>query len=195
MPVARLEEFRPSSYWYLGQEAKRPAFLRVGTALAEAGGLPDTAAGRRIYADYLPWQAEEGPAGRSKAYVKLSEGWALGTGEFKAALMKDHALAAEARAWESVGAREIRAARWDEELGRCLRRLGKTSAEVDGEPKSAPWKAAVALRLKETTQAGDRWLTERLNMGRPEAVSVDVGRLKAAGAETDEAYSKLTTIV
>ena len=193
VPVARLGEFRPSSYWYLGVAAKRPACLRADTALAEAGGLTDTAAGRRSYADYLAWQAAEGPAGRSQAYVKLSAGWALGTGDFKAALVKDHALAAEARAWERGGAREIRAARWQEELERCLGRLGKTPAEAAAAPKSAPWKAAVALRLKTTTQAGNRWLTERLNMGRPEAVSVYVGRLKAAGAAKDKNYRKLVS--
>ena len=195
VPVARLGEFRPSSYWYLVRDRRRPNFLRVDTALAEAGGLTDTAAGRRSYANYLAWQAEEGPAGRSKAYVKLSQGWALGTAEFKAALVKDYALAADARAWESVGAREIRTAQWESALGDCLRRLGKVSAEAGREPKSARWKAAVALRLKETTQAGNRWLTERLDMGRPEAVSVYVGRLKAAGAQTDDSYRQLITNV
>ena len=37
------------------------------------------------------WQAEEGPAGKSKAYVNLSRGWALDTAGFKATLQADHA--------------------------------------------------------------------------------------------------------
>ncbi|MBI4625162.1 MAG: transposase, partial [Verrucomicrobia bacterium] len=69
--VQRLAGFRPSSYWYLQQPRRRPDFLRVDTALAEAGGLGDTAAGRRRYADFLAWQAAEGPAGRNRAYVQM----------------------------------------------------------------------------------------------------------------------------
>jgi len=195
LPVARLREYRHSSYWYLWEPRTRPGFLRIETALAEAGGLADTPTGRQSYADYLTWQAVEGPAGRSKSYVRLSQGWALGTREFKASLVKDHALTAETRAWESVGAQEMREARWAEVLGRCLRRLRKTETDAGLEPKGAPWKAAVALRLKETTQAGNRWLTERLHMGRPEAVSVHVGRLRTNGASRDDNYQKLTTIV
>lgn len=193
--VERLREYRYSSYWYLWQPRKRPGLLRVETALVEAGALADTLAGRRSYADYLAWQAEEGPAGRTKAYVKLSQGWALGTQGFKVALTKDHALAAEARAWESAGAREMREARWAEVLGQCLSRLGKGEADAAAAPKSASWKAAVALRLKEISQAGNRWLTDRLRMGRPEAVSVYVGRLRASGMLEDDDYRKLTTIV
>lgn len=43
------------------------------------------------YAEYLAWQAEEGPAGKSKAYVNLNRGWALGTAGFKATLQAAHA--------------------------------------------------------------------------------------------------------
>lgn len=193
--VGKLAEYRYSSYWYLSRRKLRPAFLDPAVALHEAGVLPDTPAGWRSYADYLDWQAAEGPAGKSKAYVNLSRGWAVGPASFKAALAKDHQLAAEARAWESSGAREIRENRWAEVLQRCLAQLGKTEAEARAERKGAPWKAAVALRLKETTQAGNRWLTEHLCMGRPEAVSVHVGRLRAAGPLGDEVYRKLTTIV
>jgi REP element-mobilizing transposase RayT len=195
VPAERLGEYRHSSYWYLAEPKARPAFLQLATALEEAGGLADTPAGWRSYATYLAWQAAEGPAGRSKVYVSMSEGWALGTREFKAALIKDHALAAEARAWESAGAREIREVRWTEALDRCLRRLGRTEADVRKDRKGAPWKAAIALRLKETTQASNRWLAEHLNMGRPEAVSVHVGRLRKAAAAQNGDYRKLSTYV
>jgi REP element-mobilizing transposase RayT len=194
VPVEQLGEFRHSSYWYLGRPKARPAFLHPETALAEAGGLPDTPAGRRSYADFLAWQAAEGPAGRNKAYASLSRGWALGTAGFKAALIKDHALVAETRAWAGEGAREIREARWTEELARCMAKLGKSEAEARTERKGAPWKAAVARRLKETTQASNGWISERLHMGRPEAVSVHVGRLRRHGTGKAE-YAKLNATV
>ncbi len=162
--------------------AARPNFLQLATALGEAGGLVDTPAGWRGYAAYL-------------AYVNLSRGWALGTADFKASMIHDHALVAEARAWEGRGAEEIRELRWGVELERCLQTLRKTEAAAQGERKSAPWKAAVALRLKEATQASNRWLGERLHMGRPEAVSVYVGRLRRSGAGKNPDYAQLVTNV
>ncbi len=89
----------------------------------------------------------------------------------------------------------MREQRWAEMLGRCLQHLGKNEGDIRNDRKSAPWKAAVALRLKETSQAGNRWLSERLGMGRPEAVTVYVRRLQACGVGANRDYVRLTTIV
>jgi len=191
VPTDKLDGYRYSSYWYLFRPKQRPAFLQLQTALEEVGGLADTAAGRRGYAAYLGWQATDGPAGKSKAYVSLSQGWALGTKEFKSALVKDHALAAESRAWASPGAREIREIRWAEALARSLRLVDKTLAMARTDRKSAPWKAAIALHLKQTTPVRNSWLAEQLHMGRPAAVGSYITRLKAARLQGNEAYQKL----
>ena len=195
VPVSRLAGYRASSYWYLVRPKARPKCLHVATALTAAGGLADTPAGRRSYSDYLAWQAVEGPAGKNAAYVSMSRGWALGTTGFKAALIKDHAVAADARAWERQGAREIRELAWAALLQRCLRALGKSETAAQGERKGAPWKAAVALRLKETTQVSNRWLSEQLHLGRPEAVSVHLGRLRRGFPEKNADYRKLIAVV
>lgn len=192
VPVERLGDFRHSSYWYLAQPDRRPSFLRPETALVEAGGLADTRAGWNSYADYLAWQAAEGPAGRGKAYVSLSQGWALGTTGFKAALIKDHALAAETRAWESDGAQEIRAADWERRLACALKQLGKTGVEMSAERKSAPWKIAIAAYLKQTTQVPNRWIAERLAMGTPVSVSQLVGQARRQPGLTAELLNELT---
>jgi REP element-mobilizing transposase RayT len=173
--AAQLKEYRYSSYWYLQQTKIRPDFFNPGTALHEAGELADTPAGRRQYGDYLAWQATEGPVGRNKAYVSLSKGWALGTKEFKTALVKDHSLAADARAWETLGAWEIREQQWAERMRECLRKAGKTAVEVQEDRKSAPWKIVIADEIKRTTQAPNGWLAEQLNMGSGAAVSQYVG--------------------
>jgi REP element-mobilizing transposase RayT len=175
--MEQLRTYRSSSYWHLWQRS-RPKFLVVATALAEAGGLTDSLAGREAYENYLAWQAAEGPAGKNKAYVSMSRGWALGSKDFKTALIKDHALAETSRAWESTGAREMREARWTEVLTRGLKLLGKSSVDVKNDMKSAPWKVALAALLKRTTQASNGWLANNLNMGTPVAVSTHVGRLK-----------------
>lgn len=190
VPVGRLDEYRFSSYWYLGQPKGRPPFLRLETALAEAGGLADSPAGRRSYADYLAWQAAEGPAGKSKAYVSLSQGWALGTVEFKQALVQDHALAAESRAWESQGAREIREQAWETLFQQALNCLGRKESELTRGAKSAPWKVAVAVFLKERTQASNPWLAQRLGIGRP----VYVSRLVSAARRATPALSELVKL-
>jgi REP element-mobilizing transposase RayT len=176
MSVAQLRTYRASSYWHLWQR-RRPESFQPLTALAEAGGLTDIPAGREAYENYLTWQAAEGPAGKSKAYVSMSRGWALGTKDFRTALIQDYNLAESSRAWEDSGAREMREARWTATLNRGLKLLGKTREDVSKDRKSAPWKVALAASLKQLTQVNNRWLSDELCMGTPVAVSSHVGRM------------------
>lgn len=182
LPVTRLEEYRHSSYWYLRRPGQRPPFLRLDLVLAAAGQLADTPAGWTSYGDFLAWQAAEGPHGRSAAYASLSRGWALGSTGFKAALIKDHALAATARAWESEGAKEVRQQSWEHACRLGLKALKRTVADLTSAPKAAPWKIALAIHLKERTQASNDWIGKRLSMGSAKYVShlVSMARRPAA---------------
>ncbi len=174
--VEQLGTFRYSSYWYLSRPKERPSFLRLGAALADAGDVPDTVEGWNCYADYLAWQAEEGPAGKNSAYAPLSRGWAIGGDEFKRALLHDHALLAESRSWEADGVREIRSQRWSIALERCRASL---PAEVITERfKSAPWRVAIAAYLKATTDVPNAWLAQQLEMGSHFYVSKHVGLMR-----------------
>ena len=171
--VSELKQYRYSSYWHLWSRP-RPGCLQLETALAEAGGLADTPKGHKAYADYLAWQAEEGPLGKTKAYASLSRGWALGSRSFKESLLKDHDLATEARAWEGEGAKEVRRLRWRQALEKTLPRLPSRT-----EPKkSAAWKLAIAAYLKATTDVTNQWLAEALDMGSGFYVSKHVGLMK-----------------
>ena len=192
LPTTQLDEYRYSSYWYLRRRGQRPAFLRLETVLESAGELADTPAGWKSYDDYLSWQAETGPVGKSKAYVSLSKGWALGTAEFKAGLVRDHGMAAKRRAWEAQGAHEIRQEQWLLELQRCLAKLGRDADEAKLDRKSAPWKVAIACHMKQRTQASNRWLCEMLHMGTPVGVSQLVGRLRRDGGPAAECLDQLT---
>jgi REP element-mobilizing transposase RayT len=169
----RLAGYRQSSYWYVGQPKLRPVFLSCETALIEAGVLPDNPAGWRSYADYLAWQAAEGPVGKSKAYVSMSKGWALGGKDFKQTLLQDHAVAVDARAWESDGVREVRKAHWQRALDRLRGRV--PAKETEDDRKSAPWKVRLARQMKATTDASNGWLAERLGMGSGFYLSKHVG--------------------
>lgn len=189
VPVAQLAEYRHSSYWYL--QRKRPACLSLMTALAEAGGLADTREGWRSYQAYLGWQAESGPAGRNKAYASLSRGWALGSKEFKTALVKDHALAAHTRAWETSGAKEVRAVRWRTTLEKGLRVVRRSESDLVATAKSIDWKLAVAEWMKSTTQATNGWLSENLHMGAPAALSRNLTHYRRFRRDHDTLWKRL----
>jgi hypothetical protein len=51
----------------------------------------------------------------------------------------------------------------------------------------------LAAVLKGYTSAPNVWITRTLNMGTPQAVSQNAGKLRASGAEDSEAYRKLQT--
>lgn len=176
--LEQLKDYRYSSYWYLTRPKQRPGFFRYETALHEAGVLTDTKTGWTRYAQYLAWQAREGPAGRNRAYVTMSKGWALGGQDFKRTLLKDHAVATTTRVWELVGAKEIREGQWRELLDLGLRQLRKRSADILRDRKSAPWKVALAAWMKLRSQTSNRWLSEQLRMGTPVGVSHYVGLAK-----------------
>jgi REP element-mobilizing transposase RayT len=163
IPVERLGEYRHSSHWYLSRPKLRPGLLQCGTALTEAGGLADTPAGWRAYDEYLAWQAAEGPAGKSKAYVSMSKGWASGGQGFKQALLEDQAVAAVARAWESEGVREVREGQWRQALEALRRQI--PAEDTQDTRKSAAWKVRLALQMKDATDASNGWLAAQLDMG------------------------------
>jgi putative transposase len=169
--IDRLGEYRYSSYWYLRRPQARPPWLRLDLVLAATGGLTDTESGWNSYRSYLAWQAEQGPVGKSQAYASLSKGWALGSTGFKSTLLQDHAVAALSRAWEKDGAREIRFQRWELLLRLALSALGRSEHDLVTQPKTQIWKVALALFLKQRSQATNRWLARRLRLGGTKYVS------------------------
>jgi putative transposase len=171
--IETLKDYRYGSYWYLNNRKQRPDFLRLGSALEWAGQLADTPAGLKAYEAYLKWQLEDGPAGKGKAYESLSKGWAIGSKEFKQALIDDHKLEAISRAWESTGARELARLKWQRELEVLLEEIGEK--ERQNHRKAAPWKVAIAVEMKRRLPVSNGWLAEQLQMGSGIYVSKHVG--------------------
>jgi REP element-mobilizing transposase RayT len=193
IPMAQLPTYRYSSYWYLRRSRIRPNFLRFETALRGAGNLTDSSAGWKQYHDYLGWQMDEGPAGGSQAYVSLSRGWALGGTEFKAALIEDHALVARTRAWESIGANEIREHAWGAALERVIQLARLTKAELTRLPKSDRSKIAVGAWMKSHTQASNRWLCTNLHLGTPDAFSHNLTLYRRSFQPADKLWKLLNS--
>ena len=191
--VNELAAYRYSSYFYLNARRIRPPFLSVTTALTAAGQLTDSVHGRKMYAAYLEWQASDGPAGKSKAYVNMSRGWALGGTEFKQGLLHDHALVAHTRAWESLGAREMRELQWARSLLQILERAERTEKDLIASPKSVRWKLTLACWMKCYTQASNKWLCLRMNLGTPAAFSRNLSHYRKRFQSNDPLWRMLTS--
>jgi putative transposase len=192
--VERLGEYRHSSYWFLRRPRVRPGFLHPETALTQAGGLADELRGWQAYEQYLDWQAAQGPAGKSRAYVSLSRGWALGTRRFKVELVKDYAVAAASRAWEASGVKEVRQLQWAVALQKALKTVRHTNEELAHSRKSADWKLAIAAWMKAGTQASNPWLSENLRLGAPAALSRNLTHFRRDRQSKDPTWKRLISI-
>ncbi|HVZ64334.1 MAG TPA: transposase [Lacunisphaera sp.] len=181
VPIERLEEYRYSSFWYLART--RPNCLRLGWVLIEAGAA-DSRVGWAYYRQHL---ASRLAAKESETHAGgFSHGWAIGSDEFKAALLHDHAVAALTRAWETEGAREIRTRGWEALVQRSLACLHRKTADLAAGPKNQPWKLAIAMFLKERTQASNPWLARRLGIGRGQYLSRLVSAQRRSGKVPQE---------
>ena len=192
--IERLTDFTWSS---LGEFTRkgRPACLEASTVLGESGGLPDTPGGWRRYHDYLGVLAEEDVKRRDGKFGRLSRGWAIGTGEFKAGLKKELSAGAGDRAnIELLGGdreahRQIRAEMWDDKLAAAAEVLGVRLARLPA-LRSAADKVRLAAVMKQGTSVSNAWLAERLKMGQAGSVSQYVRRLKLAGGTESKSFKR-----
>jgi len=174
-PVTALPDYPWTSLRWLLEPKSRPDWYDPQPALAHAGELADTPAGRRKYLDYLAWLAEDEPARKQQRLETMSKGWIIGTADFaKAMVSENQELVGHGRRL-AAELQETREALWREELDRLLVKLSRTAAELRKDKKSAAWKAALAAAMKARTTATNRWLGETLNMGGLHEVSRQVG--------------------
>ena len=179
--VEELKDYRWSSYWYLQYPRKRTSCLDLSGSLHSAGGLRDTPAGRRKYADYLQWLSTNTAAQKEMAFEKMCHGWALGTKDFKRKLLETEGLLKDGNTQaihlEGKELQEANELQWEAILNRGLKILGKDIADVTNERKSASWKVWIASVLKQRSSATNVWIARQLNMGVPQAVTIHVGSL------------------
>ena len=177
--VRGLRNYRFSSYWNLRRPRSRPPFMDLSTALEGAGGLSDTAYGRRKYEEYLEWLNRDEGARNKLKFDRMSRGWALGTKAFKRTVVEaEKRRKADLFTGEKDHA-EVREMLWEMELKKCLRLLGKGEREAQTDLKSVDWKVAIAGILKKRNLSANGWISERLNMGATSAVSRNVASMFA----------------
>ena len=192
--IERLADFPWSSLVEFGRKG-RPKWLEAATVLGESGGLADTPRGWQQYHDYLDVLAEEDAKRRDGKFGRLSRGWAIGTGEFKAGLKKEFSAAAGGGAHvELLGAdreahRQIREEIWEDKLATAAAAFGVRLDRLPAQ-RSAVDKVRLAAVMKQGTAASNGWLAERLKMGQPGSVSQYVRRLKLAGGTDTTGYKR-----
>jgi hypothetical protein len=195
--ASELGAYRYSSYWYLRHPERRPHFLRVQTALECAGGIPDNAEGWTEYDARLALQVEKLVHGRPHAWEEYSRGlctgWALGNKEFKEALVREYGLASNLGALESESMQEVRELRWAAALAWALGIAGHSAEDGVTDRKNAGWKLAISAWMKAHTQATSRWLSTRLHMGAPSALSKNLALYRQSAQAADPLWKKLTS--
>lgn len=163
--VEALPDWPWSSLSWVMNPARRAPWFEAGTALARAGDLEDTAAGRRNYLAYLAWLAEDEPERKAQQFERMSRGWIIGPTGFAKTVLEEHRDAVgrgRLRAAELQAAAE---AQWEETLAALLHRAGRSREELVGAGKSADWKLALAAALKTRTTVTNRWLGVTLHLG------------------------------
>jgi REP element-mobilizing transposase RayT len=163
--VEQLPEWPWSSVAWLMDPKRRRPWFDPEAALAHAGGLADTLAGRRKYLQYLGWLAEDEPARKAQRFDRMSRGWVIGSRGFAKDLIEEHGDAAGRGRQRAAAMRAASEAVWEATLPQLLERLGRTEAELSTSGKSAGWKIAVAAALKARTTATNRWLGATLHLG------------------------------
>lgn len=172
--------YRWSSLWWF-QRRERQDSLEPETVLLEAGRLRDDRHGWKSYCEYLSLLAEENPKCRDQRFSDMSRGWAIGSKDFRTALIKDLKLKVSEldRAGllgEAVGDRKrFRHAQWEEHLQQ-LAAEAKIDLDALPEKKSAREKVLLAAAMKQATGVRNAWLAQRLGMGTPASVSQWVRR-------------------
>lgn len=95
----------------------------------------------------------------------MSQGWVIGSRDFKRALVQEHREVAAARARGDEDLTEVQEALRQKGLDESLRKLGQTRASLASGGKSDPWKIAVAAALRQNTTATNRWMASNLHLG------------------------------
>jgi putative transposase len=192
--VETLKDYRWSSFWYLNHSRKRPSFLDLSGALKHAGGLKDTTAGRRKYVEYLSWLSLNESEQKKLAFDKMCHGWALGTKEYKKKLLETEGLlkdgSKQALRLEGQELREANELQWEHLFERGLVAVDKASEDIWSSRKSADWKIWIAYYLKHHSSASNVWISSKLNMGVPQAVSLHTGRFDPSRGSSKNAYEE-----
>jgi hypothetical protein len=139
--------------------------------LLELLELPDTAKGMRRYLTHLEGREFGDPARAESHRKEFCRGWVIGTRGFRKAMAEEFSRMQLARDWGGPELRELSEQNWEKVVREELKRLGKSERDLRMDRKGAPWKRAIAVRLRTRTAATNPWIAQRLNTGHPSYIS------------------------
>jgi putative transposase len=186
--VDTLSNYRFSSYAYLNR--KRPDFLELAHCLQAAGGLNDTKRGHQSYKAFLDWLAEDETMQKELKFDSMCRGWALGSKDFKRALITEHKEELSSMDLGENEVRELRELSWEKLSAARQQQLETWGLVLDLKCKSAPWKIALAAFLKTFSTASNPWIASRLGIGHPDALSRYVAEMRAGRRPDAQAIFK-----
>lgn len=136
-------------------------------------GLEDSELGWRDYAKILRMRLGAGRAQGEIEQKALSQGWAVGSKDWKSNLVQEQltANAAKSKA-EYVEPKEAMKLRWALRLEQLLDEAQRSREELVGARKAATWKVEIAARLQLELGASVVWLAEALFLGKPASARV-----------------------
>jgi putative transposase len=134
-------------------------------------GIDDSSGGWARYKNRLRLRAEDDPEQIAKLEIAMNRGWCIGSSRFKQAVAADHLAQDGAARIDHAELKEFNILQWEHFLALALKTLRKSRADVAQSPFSAPWKLAIASRMRRETSVTNRWLSVHLGMGQPNSVS------------------------
>ena len=172
----------------------RPWFLDCRW-MAYGDGLSDSAKGWRRYVERLQLLDTSDEKEIDALDRRMCRGWCIGAEEFRKSVAKEFMEKEGAARLEKEGLKEANRARWENGLAMCLDALGKGSADISTDAKSAAWKLAIASKLKSETSVTNDWLGASLNMGRGRSVSAILGRYAKSSKAKCKSYRQLSNLI
>lgn len=185
-----LTDYPWNSFRWLTHPRERRAWYSPHNSLGHAGGLKDTAAGRRRYMQYLAWLSEDETERKEQAFERMTKGWVIGTRPFMRALREEHQELAAATKRGDHQLEDLRSDERETALFALLKSLKKGAEEISGDPKGATWKVAIAAQMKRRTTASNPWLSDQLNMGSPFRLSRLVSNWNPTNTEEKDLQSR-----
>ncbi len=169
-PIEALRRRPLSSYFHYWKKGAPSCLCRE--SVLSLAGLPNTMAGMHAYEALLGSLDEANPKKRAEMHRQYQRGWFLGSKESKRQLVRDITAANPHTALTGRDRHDMNEDKWDLVVQQELRRLKKSEADIERDPKGSDWKATIARVLRHHHNASNPWIARRLNMGHPTRVSM-----------------------
>jgi REP element-mobilizing transposase RayT len=172
--LANLPEYRWTSLRYF-LRAARPETLVCADWLRELRQIDD-ATGWMAYGQLLTDLARDPARQKRDGFDGMSRGWAIGEKAWRQDIATRFSREGAAESPAGPERDALRDRNWRQELDRRLKDLNRSEQELQLSPKSAKWKIALAVDLRDACGANYRWLARALTLGRPDTARHQVSR-------------------